>query len=172
MFKYVLAFIFLSCIPLANWLIQNVGSVCVPNGPCLIPVFPGVMAPSGVLVIGLALATRDAVQERFGKGLVASLVVVGAMLSFAFSPAQIAVASAAAFFVSEMVDFAVYTWLRLKSQASAILLSGFFGSVLDSLLFSWVAFGTLKWSVGLVVAKMYASLIFAAYVFYKQRKMP
>ena len=32
----------------------NVGTVCVPNGPCLIPVAPGLMAPSGVLLIGAA----------------------------------------------------------------------------------------------------------------------
>ena len=31
-----------SCIPAANWLIGHAGTVCVPNGPCLIPVAPGV----------------------------------------------------------------------------------------------------------------------------------
>ena len=36
-------------------MIGHVGTVCVPNGPCLIPVAPGVMAPSGVLMIGAAL---------------------------------------------------------------------------------------------------------------------
>ena len=40
-----LAFLlFLACVPLANWMIGNVGTVCVPNGPCLIPVAPG-LAP-------------------------------------------------------------------------------------------------------------------------------
>ena len=38
-------------IPAANWMIGNVGTVCVPKGPCLIPVAPGLMAPSGVAMI-------------------------------------------------------------------------------------------------------------------------
>ena len=32
--------LFAACIPLANWLIGNVGVVCVPDGPCLVPVWP------------------------------------------------------------------------------------------------------------------------------------
>ena len=59
---YLLAFI--ACIPIANWMIGHVGTVCVPpHGPCLVPVWPWgpkdlpLMAPSGVLMIGLALTT-------------------------------------------------------------------------------------------------------------------
>src|SRR5262249_57936582 len=62
-------------IPAANWLIGNVGTVCGPNGPCLIPVAPGLMAPSGVTMIGIALVLRDLVQRRLGVG-----VAVGAIL--------------------------------------------------------------------------------------------
>jgi hypothetical protein len=61
---YFLAFI--ACIPLANWMIGNVGTVCAPpHGPCLVPVAPWgpggqpLMAPSGVLMVGLALVLRD-----------------------------------------------------------------------------------------------------------------
>ncbi|MBX6324351.1 MAG: VUT family protein, partial [Rhodospirillaceae bacterium] len=54
------------CIPAANWLIGHAGLACVPHGPCLIPVAPGLMAPSGVLMVGLALVLRDLVQRRLG----------------------------------------------------------------------------------------------------------
>ena len=40
---------FIACVPLANWLIQNVGTICVPNGPCLIPVAPDPGRESGRL---------------------------------------------------------------------------------------------------------------------------
>ena len=62
-------FLVLFCltIPAANWMIGHVGTVCVPNGPCLLPVAPGVMAPSGVLMIGIALVLRDLVQRRLGR---------------------------------------------------------------------------------------------------------
>jgi hypothetical protein len=35
--------LFALTIPTANWLIGNAGTVCVPNGPCLVPVAPGIM---------------------------------------------------------------------------------------------------------------------------------
>ncbi len=57
---------FTACIPAANWLVGNVGTACVPNGPCIVPVAPGIVAPSGVVMIGLALVLRDLVQRRLG----------------------------------------------------------------------------------------------------------
>ena len=51
--------LFALTIPAANWLIGNVGTKCVPNGPCLIPVAPGgLVAPSGVTMIGIALGPQ------------------------------------------------------------------------------------------------------------------
>ncbi len=49
----ILFLAYIATIPAANWLIGNVGTTCVPNGPCLIPVGFGLMAPSGVLMVGL-----------------------------------------------------------------------------------------------------------------------
>ena len=64
-FAFLAAYI--ACIPAANWMIQHLGTVCPPGGPCLIPVAPGgLMAPSGVLMAGLALVLRDLVQRRLG----------------------------------------------------------------------------------------------------------
>jgi len=56
--KYFVFVIFALTIPTANWLIGNVGTVCIPDGPCLIPVGFGLMAPSGVLMIGVAWTTE------------------------------------------------------------------------------------------------------------------
>ncbi len=68
--------LFALTIPAANWLIGNAGAVCVPNGPCLVPVWPGIMAPSGVLMVGLALVLRDIVQRRrFVTAVFASSVI-------------------------------------------------------------------------------------------------
>lgn len=165
----VLAGAFLACVPLANWLIGNVGTTCVPNGPCLIPVAPGLMAPSGVLVIGVALALRDAVQEALGRAWVTALVLGGAALSLVFSPPALAIASATAFLLSELADFAVYDRLRRRQMAVAVLLSGIVGAVLDSLLFSYLAFGTVSWAPGLILAKLYASAAFALWLAIKGR---
>ena len=61
-------------------MIGHVGTVCPPGSPCLIPVAPGLMAPSGVVMIGLALVLRDLVQRRLGKLWGLGAVLAGAVL--------------------------------------------------------------------------------------------
>src|SRR5687768_8613805 len=77
---------FALCIPAANWLILNVGTTCMPDGPCLIPVAPNVMAPSGVVMVGLALVLRDLVQRRLGIKVAIAGILFGALLSALFAP--------------------------------------------------------------------------------------
>ncbi|HEY0419584.1 MAG TPA: VUT family protein, partial [Acetobacteraceae bacterium] len=102
----MLAFLaFLGCVPLANWMIGHVGTVCVPQGPCLIPVAPGLMAPSGVLVAGAALVLRDVVQRLLGTWAGLAAVLAGAAVSVLVAPPGLVLASGAAFLLSEMVDF-------------------------------------------------------------------
>jgi uncharacterized PurR-regulated membrane protein YhhQ (DUF165 family) len=168
--RYLVAAAFLGCIPAANWLIGNVGTTCIPQGPCLIPVAPELMAPSGVLLIGAALALRDAVQEALGRVWVLALVIAGAALSLTVSPPALAIASATAFLLSELLDFAVYDRLRKRMLAWAVLLSGAAGAVVDSLLFSYLAFGTVGWAPGLVIAKVYASLVYALWIWTRSRR--
>ena len=97
---------FMACIPLANWMIGNFGTHCVPAGPCLIPVAPHLMAPSGVLMIGIALVLRDLVQRRLGVGVAVVAIVVGAVLSSIIAPTALVVASTVAFLMSEFADLA------------------------------------------------------------------
>ena len=61
--------LFILTIPLSNWVILHVGFVCPENGPCLIPVWPGLMAPSAVLLAGLSLVLRDLVHHYLGSRL-------------------------------------------------------------------------------------------------------
>jgi queuosine precursor transporter len=147
------------CIPAANWLIGNVGTVCVPGGgPCLIPVAPGLLAPSGVLMVGLALVLRDMVQRRLGLGWAAAAVLAGAALSALLAPPALVVASAAAFLLSEAADLAVYTPLQRRGLVLAVALSGIVGLVLDSVVFLLLAFGSLEYVAGQVVGKLWMVL--------------
>jgi uncharacterized PurR-regulated membrane protein YhhQ (DUF165 family) len=154
---YLLAF--LACIPAANWLIGNFGTVCPPGEPCLIPVWPGLMAPSGVLVIGVALVLRDIVHERMGAVWTLGAIVAGAALSAFFAPSALVIASAAAFLLSELADMLIYTPLRERRLMLAVLTSGAAGAVVDSAVFLWLAFGSLTYMPGQVVGKLWASLI-------------
>jgi len=151
--------LFLACIPLANWLIGNVGTVCVPNGPCLIPVAPGLMAPSGVLMIGAALVLRDIVQRTLGIPWALAAIAIGAFLSLAIAPPALVLASGAAFLISELADFAVYTPLQRRRLLLAVIASSLVGLVVDSVVFLSLAFGSLDYLAGQVVGKTWAVLI-------------
>lgn len=150
-----LAFVaaFAASIPAANWLIGNVGSHCVPQGPCLIPVAPGISAPSGVLMVGLALVLRDLVQRRLGLGWAAGAIVFGAALSALFAPPALVIASATAFLFSEFADLLVYTPLHRRRLMLAVFASSVVGLVVDSLLFLTLAFGSLEYLPGQIIGK-------------------
>ena len=156
-----LAFIlFILCIPAANWLIGNIGTVCVPNGPCLIPVAPGVMAPSGVLMIGLALVLRDIVQRLLGATWSLAAILAGTAVSFWLAPPALVIASSVAFLLSELADFAVYTPLQRRRLLLAVVASSCVGLVIDSIVFLALAFGSLDYLAGQLIGKAWA-LLFA-----------
>lgn len=150
---------FVACVPLANWLIGHVGVMCVPNGPCLIPVAPGIDAPSGVLMVGLALVLRDLVQRRLGIAWAIGAIGVGTVLSATFAPGTLVIASATAFLLSEFADLAVYTPLQKRGLVLAVILSSVVGLVVDSIAFLWLAFGSLAFLPGQIIGKAWMVLL-------------
>ena len=119
----------------ANWFIGHVGE-CIPNGPCVIPVGLGQYAPSGVLWVGAALFLRDVVQDTLGRKWAVAGIVLGALLSWWVENPALAFASAAAFLLSELADFALYQPLRARGRhAAAVLVSGIGGGLVDSAVF-------------------------------------
>ena len=155
----ILSFVlFLLCIPLANWMIGHVGTTCMPNGPCLFPVAPGLLAPSGVVGAGVSLVLRDVVQRCLGLIPSFAAIVLGAALSAFVAPPALVAASAAAFFLSELADLAVYTPLQRRGLLLAVVASAMLGLVVDSVVFLNLAFGSLDFLAGQVVGKMWAVL--------------
>jgi uncharacterized PurR-regulated membrane protein YhhQ (DUF165 family) len=150
-----LIFLALFCltIPAANWMVGNVGTGCQPKGPCLIPVAPGLVAPSGVLMIGVALVLRDLVQRRLGVGIASAAIITGSLISATLAPPSLVIASAAAFLISEFADLAIYTPLARRRLVTAVVASGLVGVVLDSAIFLWLAFGSLDFLAGQIVGK-------------------
>jgi uncharacterized PurR-regulated membrane protein YhhQ (DUF165 family) len=161
---------FIACIPVANWMIGNVGTKCVPNGPCLVPVWPGILAPSGVIMIGFALVLRDLVQRRLGRAWALVAIAVGAVVSGLVAPPALVVASVAAFALSELADFAVYTPLQERRFLLAVIASSLVGLVVDSILFLWLAFGSLDFLAGQVIGKLWAVALATPVVHLLRRK--
>ncbi len=151
--------LFTLCVPLANWMIGNVGTVCPPDSPCLLPVGFGIMAPSGVLLVGLALVFRDLVQRRLGKLWALVAIAIGALLSYWVAPAPLVVASTVAFLLSELADFAVYTPLQERRLILAVVASSMVGLIIDSIVFLQLAFGSLDFLAGQILGKAWMVLL-------------
>jgi uncharacterized PurR-regulated membrane protein YhhQ (DUF165 family) len=165
-------FLLLFCltIPAANWMIGHVGTACLPNGPCVLPVAPHILAPSGVLLIGAALVLRDLVQRRLGILFGLGAILVGAALSAAVAPPALVTASAAAFLLSEFADFAVYTPLARRRLVTAVIASSLVGLVVDSIVFLWLAFGSLQFLEGQVIGKAWMVLLATPLIAYLRRR--
>jgi queuosine precursor transporter len=165
-------FLVLFCltIPAANWMIGNIGTICVPKGPCLVPVAPGVMAPSGVLMVGAALVLRDLVQRRLGVEFGIGAIIAGAALSAGLAPPSLVLASATAFLLSEFADFAVYTPLARRRLVSAVVASSVAGLVVDSIVFLWLAFGSLDFLFGQILGKLWMVLLAIPFVAWMRRR--
>ena len=138
-------------------MISHVGTQSFPGGPHVIPVGFGYSAPSGVLLIGLALAGRDAVHRMAGHSVALIAIAVGVALSWLVNPA-LAWASAAAFCLGELADLAVYSPLQKRALPLAVALSGVVGGALDSLVFLQLAFNSTDYWQGQVIGKTLVAL--------------
>jgi uncharacterized PurR-regulated membrane protein YhhQ (DUF165 family) len=162
---------FLGMIPLANWMIGHVG-ICSPGQPCVVPVAPGLLAPSGVVTIGAALVLRDVVQRCLGLLWGLGAIFIGAAVSALIAPASLVLASAVGFLLSELADFAVYTPLQRRRLVLAVFASGVFGLLVDSFVFLWLAFGSLQFLEGQVVGKLWAVLASIPFIRLLRRAVP
>lgn len=160
--------LFIGCIPAANWMIGHVGLVCPPGGPCLVPLAPGLMVPSGALVIGAALVLRDMVQRQLGWQAAIAAIACGAALSAAVAPPSLVIASAAAFLLSELADMAVFSPLQKRQMVVAVLLSSLAGAVADSAIFLQLAVGSLDYLPQQVAGKLLASTLAAPVILWRR----
>lgn len=157
-------------IPAANWMISHVGTVRFPGGPHVTPVGLGYEAPSGVLMIGFALVARDYVQQTLGRRVTLLAIALGVVLSALVAP-SLAVASAVAFGLGEIADFAVYIPLADRRLYLAVIASGIVGAIVDSLIFLRLAFHSTMFWQGNVLGKVWMSAA-ALPVLFAARALP
>ena len=163
--------LFALTIPAANWMIGHLGTACVaPHGPCVVPVAPGVVAPSGVMMVGFALVLRDLVQRRLGAGISAIAILFGTAASALLAPPNLVLASGVAFLLSEFADLAVYTPLARRRLVAAVVASSTVGLVVNSIVFLWFAFGSLDFLLGQVIGKAWMVLLSVPLVAWLRRR--
>lgn len=152
---------YIATIPAANLLVEHLGAV---------PVGLGYVAPAAVYMVGLALVLRDLAREAAGRGAVLAAIGVGAVVSWLLADPALAVASTAAFFVAETMDFAVYEPLRRRGLVVAMLASNAVGLAADSLIFLWLAFGSFEYLTGQLLGKAWMTLAAVAVIAAIQRR--
>jgi len=153
---------YIASIILANWMVEKFG---------LVSIGLGLLVPAGTFAAGAALVLRDAVQIYGTRWWVLGAIFVGAAISFFMASPAIAVASALAFLVSEMVDWAVFTPLRPRNLALAVVVASVVAAPVDTVLFLVISGLGLSWQavVGQVLVKTFMALI-AAFIITLRRK--
>lgn len=169
--------LYLLLIAAANLLTAKFDPLALAGGALIVPV--------GSLFAGAVFILRDMVQLKHGKRKTYTAILWASVLSAVLSMSlgdtvHVAVASVAAFFVSEAADTEIFSRLR-KSMAARILLSGIVGGCLDSVLFvilglSPLGAGMITWDavpsavLGQMLVKVGVQLIAACYLLIHQER--
>ncbi|MFI6603546.1 VUT family protein [Nonomuraea sp. NPDC050536] len=140
---------YVATIPAANLAVSHFGAV---------PVGFGYLAPAGVYMVGLALVLRDLSREAAGRLAVLGAIAAGIVISYVLADPNLAMASAAAFAVAELADFAVYEPLRQRGLLIAMVVSNAVGILCDSLLFLKLAFNSLDYLPGQILGKTWMTV--------------
>ncbi|MBB5856447.1 VUT family protein [Amycolatopsis umgeniensis] len=102
----------------------------------------GLAVPAGAWIAGMVFVARDLLHETLGLRGVLAAIGAGTALSAIVASPRIAVASAAAFAVSELADSWLYRRWRSRGRAAAIAGSNLAGLIVDSAVFVPFAFGS------------------------------
>lgn len=118
----------------------------------------GSVLPAATFLVGAIFVMRDFAQREIGHWVLAAMFAAG-VLSYWLASPEVAVASVAAFLVSELVDWAVYSFTRWPFP-QRIILSSAVSTPIDSAVFLF-AIGHLSMAgvVIMTAAKMVAAII-------------
>jgi len=133
--------------------IVNYGFTVVP----LVPLPDGTMWPPMSLAVGFIFVVRDFAQREIGHRVLLAMLI-GATLSFFMASPFVAVASVAAFLVSELADWGVYT-VTNKPLSQRIFYSSLIGTPLDSAVFLYlIGHFSLVGIIAMTASKMLGAL--------------
>lgn len=128
----------------------------------------GTMWSPASLIVGFVFVVRDFAQRRVGHHILWAMLA-GCALSWWMASPQLAVASAAAFAVGELGDWALFTFTR-KPFSQRILISSLLGAPLDSLVFLLViGIASSEGIVAMSLSKLAGALVVFALVRRRER---
>ncbi len=159
--------LYVGLMPLINWSFAAVPLIDLP--------WIGAYQPLAI-VTGLVLVVRDFAQREIGHRVLLAMLA-GLLFSTMTTPLAIVAASGAAFLISELVDWAVYTFVK-RPLSQRVLISQAASAPLDSAIFLFganlarpgsLAAGTLATSI---ISKLIGALLVAALIAARERRTP
>lgn len=145
-YKFLLLYIF-------SIYVVNLGFSVVPP----VDLGFGLFSPMAV-VVGFIFVIRDYAQRSVGH-LVLLGMVIGCVISYLMADPFVAIASAASFFVSEIVDWLNYTLLK-KPFYERVLISSIIATPIDTAIFLYLIDLTQPLTfVMMVVCKLLAAIL-------------
>lgn len=153
---YIFTIVYICLIPLINWSFAVVPTIPLPDGGNWPPL---------AIITGLVLVVRDFAQREIGHRIWIALLIAS-ILSFLTSSPNIAIASTLAFVVSEIIDWALFTYAK-KPLSVRVLLSSIFSAPIDTILFWYLASLTVKGAFQpLTIITAIVSKLIGAYIVY------
>jgi uncharacterized PurR-regulated membrane protein YhhQ (DUF165 family) len=134
--------------------VANLGFTYIP----MIPLPGGEMFAPMSLLVGFIFVWRDMAQREIGHRVLLAMGV-GAILSYLLADPFVAFASVIAFIISEMIDWAIYTYTN-KPLRDRILYSSAISTPIDSAVFM-LMLGFFSWYgfIVMVVSKMLGAVV-------------
>lgn len=157
MHKSLSSILYIATIVFCNWLISVTGPIIIF----------GEVFPPAMLVVGFVFIFRDFAQRQIGHW-VLPLMAFATLLSYYLASPTVAIASTAAFVVSEMIDWAIFTYTK-KPLKDRILISSGFAVPVDTIIFLAIL-GMFNWVSFILVtaAKMVSAVLCWLYLNYKK----
>jgi uncharacterized PurR-regulated membrane protein YhhQ (DUF165 family) len=159
---------YVGLMPLINWSFAAVPTFAIPEA------FGGGQFQPLAIVTGLVLVVRDFTQREIGHRVLAAMLI-GLLFSTMTSWIVVVVASGAAFLISELVDWAVFTWSK-RPLSQRIMISSTLSAPLDQTVFiylaSFVVPGIFAWGTVItgIVSKLVGAAVVAWWVARHERK--
>lgn len=141
--------VYIALIAGINWAFDIVPPLQLPGGDLWSPV---------ALIVGFVFVVRDYAQRQVGHNILWAMLA-GIAISWWMASPQLAMASAAAFAIGELADWALYTFTN-KPFSQRILISSCLGAPLDSLVFLFLIGLASPTSVGVMsFSKLLGALV-------------
>ena len=147
--RYLNTALYIASIVLVNWAFIVVPPVPIPGGALWPPV---------ALLVGFIFVIRDFAQREIGHCVLVAMGV-GVVLSYFMASPEVAMASATAFLISELVDWAVYSFTG-RPLSQRVLWSSLVATPIDSAVFlAMVGFFSIVGVLAMTLSKLVGALI-------------